>query len=204
MITAVVSSYHYGHLASHCIESLLSQTALPDKVLFVDDGVGDCTHLPNIYPEVEYIFREKNLGVVDNFQDMLMRVKTEYVVFIGADNWMRSDAFEIFSNIKTDILTYDIMVTGELKKEILKRHPAEVHFSCGDLHWERKNVHHGSMVYKTKLGQEVGYKRLSPHFQHSCEDLFMWREMIKRGATISYCNQALLFYRRHRENFNKY
>ena len=40
-VTVVVASYKYGHLAAHCIESLLSQTRLPDRVLFVDDGVGD-------------------------------------------------------------------------------------------------------------------------------------------------------------------
>ena len=41
MLTVVVASYQYGHLAAHCIESLLSQTKAPDKILFVDDGVGD-------------------------------------------------------------------------------------------------------------------------------------------------------------------
>ena len=39
-VTVVVASYKYGHLAAHCIESLLSQTRLPDSVLFVDDGIG--------------------------------------------------------------------------------------------------------------------------------------------------------------------
>ena len=68
-----------------------------------------------LYPDVEYIFRPINLGVVDNFQDMLSKVDTEYVLFIGADNWLRSDAIELLSNANTDIVTYDIVVTGELK-----------------------------------------------------------------------------------------
>ena len=63
MITIVISSFHYGHLASHCIESVLSQTKRPERILFVDDGAGDCEHLQKIYPEVEYVLREQNLGV---------------------------------------------------------------------------------------------------------------------------------------------
>jgi glycosyltransferase involved in cell wall biosynthesis len=130
MITVVISSFHYGHLASHCIESVLSQTKKPERVLFVDDGAGDCGHLISLYPEIEYYYREYNLGVVNNFDDMLRKVKSEYVMFLGADNWIRSDTIESFEEVinrhNPDVITYDIMVTGELKNEILNRHPNEV------------------------------------------------------------------------------
>ena len=121
MITVVIASYRYGHLAAHCIESLLSQTIPPSRILFVDDGGLDCNHLLSLYPIIEYILRHKNLGVIDNFQDILSQIKTEYVLFIGADNWLRSDAIELLSNASADIVTYDIVVTGELKEEILYR-----------------------------------------------------------------------------------
>lgn len=58
-ITVVVASYKYGHLAAHCIESILSQSIKPARIIFIDDGAGDCTHLTEIYPEVEFIIREK-------------------------------------------------------------------------------------------------------------------------------------------------
>jgi glycosyltransferase involved in cell wall biosynthesis len=204
MITVVISSYHYGHLASHCIESLLAQTKKPERILFVDDAAGDCGHLPKLYPEVEYVFRETNLGTVDNFHDMLMRVESEYVMFLGADNWLRSDTIELLSKAQSDIVTYDIMVTGELKDEITKRHPHEIQKYQGDWYWQRKGVHHGSMLYRTKLGQKVGYKKMRHNVEQTEEDWNLWNQMIKNGATVSYLNQALLYYRRHRENFLKY
>ena len=125
MITVIIASYKYGHLAAHCIESLLSQSVAPSKIYFVDDGAGDCGHLRKFYPSIDYVLRPKNLGPVDNFQDMLSRVQTEYVLFIGADNWLRSDAIELLSTAKTDIVTYDIVVTGELKEEMLTRVPGQ-------------------------------------------------------------------------------
>jgi glycosyltransferase involved in cell wall biosynthesis len=204
MITVVISSYKYGHLAAHCIESLLSQTRKPDKILFVDDGVGDCKHLPYLYPQIEYIFREKNLGTVDNFQDMLMRVKTEYVMFLGADNWLRSDTIELLLNNLSDIVTYDIIVTGELKEEIVKRHPEQIKTYKGDFYWKRENMHHGSMLYKTSIGQKFGYKKNNELSKYTEEDWNLWNKMIEYGAKVSYVNEGLLFYRRHKENFLKY
>ena len=160
-ITVVISSYHYGHLASHCIESVLCQTRPADKILFVDDGVGDCNHLPKIYPEVEYVFREKNLGTASNFQDMLMRVVTDKCMFLGADNWLRPDTLEILDKINSDVVLYDIVVTGDSKKGLLSRHSHEMKPYMGDLYWSRFNTHHGSMMYNTKLAQSIGYKAVS-------------------------------------------
>ena len=203
MITVVIASYRYGHLAAHCIESLLSQTSPPSRILFVDDGGMDCAHLPDLYPDVEYIFRAKNMGTVKNFQDMLSRVESEYVLFIGADNWLRSDSIELLSNATTDIVTYDIVVTGELKEEILTRVPGETRPHLGDLYWDRQEQHHGSMMYRTDFGQRVGYQRRFD-YGHPQEDWNLWDKMLEQGATVASLKEGLLFYRRHRENFLKY
>ena len=204
MITVVISSYRYGHLAAHCIESLLSQTIPPTRILFVDDGGLDCQHLPSLYSDIEYVLRDENLGVVDNFQDMLSRVNTEYVLFIGADNWLRSDAIELLSNASADIVTYDIVVTGELKEEILDRVPGETVPYQGDFYWDRENQHHGSMMYRTSLGQKIGYKKRFKDGAHPQEDWNLWDKMLEQGASVASLKEGLLFYRRHRENFLKY
>lgn len=202
MITLIIASYRYGHLAAHCIESILSQTKKPDRILFVDDGIGDCEHLSQIYPNIEYVFRKENLGIVDNFQDMLMKSQTEYTMFVGADNWLRSDAIEKLTKYDTDIVTYDIMVTGELKNEIANAYPKQVTERHGDLYWSRSNAHHGSMMYRTKLAQEVGYKKRDPSSKNTDEDWHLWEQMLNRGAKVTYLPEALLYYRRHKENFN--
>jgi glycosyltransferase involved in cell wall biosynthesis len=204
MINVVIASYRYGHLASHCIESLLSQTLAPEKILFVDDGGLDCGHLPALYPDIDYVFRPDNLGTVDNFQNMLSRVSTEYVLFLGADNWLRSDSIELLSKATTDIVTYDIVVTGELKEEILVRVPGETQPYQGDLYWDRQAQHHGSMMYRTVLGQQVGYQRRYANGNHPQEDWNLWDKMLEQNATVSSLSEGLLYYRRHRENFLKY
>jgi hypothetical protein len=144
------------------------------------------------------------LGVVDNFQDILSQINTEYVLFIGADNWLRSDAIAQLSNASTDIVTYDIIVTGELKEEILIRVPGETRPYQGNLYWNRQNQHHGSMMYRTAFGQRIGYQKRYVDGTHPQEDWNLWDKMIEQGATVTSLKEGLLFYRRHRENFLKY
>jgi len=202
-VTVVIASYRYGHLAGHCIESVLAQSRIPDKILFVDDGAGDCKHFPKLYPEVEFVLRDRNYGVVDNFDDMLQRVSTYKCMFVGADNWLRSDAVEILMNQKTDIVTYDIVLTGTLKHDTARWHQSEVMSYQGDYYWARTMKHHGSMLYNTKLAQRFGYKKRDSTVEHTEEDWRLWDCMIDAGATVSHVPQGLLYYRKHRENFNK-
>ncbi|MEI7530483.1 MAG: glycosyltransferase [Betaproteobacteria bacterium] len=204
MITLVIASYHYGHLAAHCIESILAQSKRPQRIIFVDDGAFDCHHLPALYPEIEYILREKNLGTVENFQNILMQVDTEYVMFLGADNWLRADTIELLSDSQSDIVTYDIVVTGELKNEILERVPHQTLNYQGDFYWDRQGLHHGSMMYRTSIGKKIGYAVSNHHAIHSQEDWNLWDKMIELGASVSSIKEGLLYYRRHRENYLKY
>lgn len=201
-ITVVIASYKYGHLAAHAIESVLAQTVAPDRIMFVDDGVGDCKHLPQLYPSVEYILREENLGTVANFQDMLNRVETTHCMFLGADNWLRADALEILSKRNGDIITYDIVVTGDLRDEILEHHKKEVRRYYGDYYWTRRNKHHGSMLYNTQMAKSLGYAAAEGR-PRTEEDAVLWKRMVDAGATVAHVAAGLLYYRRHRENFNK-
>lgn len=208
MITVVISSYKYGHLAAHCIESILSQSHKPEKILFVDDGVGDCSHLLKLYPEVEFTLRSTNLGTVENFQDMLNKVNTEYCMFIGADNWLRSDAISLMTNALQnlpDIVTYDIILTGELKETRVPHHKEEMVPYIGDYYWDRMLKHHGSMLYRTELAKSVGgYSIYKEGLHQTLEDLSLWNRMVQANARVTHIKQGLLHYRHHRENFNKY
>ena len=209
MITIVISSYNYGHLAAHCVESILAQSELPERIMFVDDCVGDCAHIIKHYPEIEYYENPENYGTVKNFQNMLDRVTSDYCMFIGADNWLRSDAIELFTKIveirNPDIVTYDMVLTGQLKETRVPYHREEMERYQGDYYWSRKYKHHGSMLYRTSLAKSVGgYDRLNDWSHQTQEDLSLWNRMISSGAKVHHIDHSLLYYRHHRQNCNKY
>jgi glycosyltransferase involved in cell wall biosynthesis len=207
MITVVISSYRYGHLAAHCIESILSQSKKPEKILFVDDGWGDCFYLKRLYPEIHFTFREGNLGTVSNFQDMLNKVTTEYCMFLGADNWLRSDSIECFYKAidlhHPDVITYDMVLTGELKETRTKHHMQDITQHQGDYHWHIK-AHHGSMIYRTNLAKDLGGYTKHNDSHQTLEDLSLWSKFMKAEAKVAYIDEPFLYYRHHRQNFNTY
>jgi glycosyltransferase involved in cell wall biosynthesis len=186
MATCVIASYRYGHLAAQAIESVLYQTKPFDRILFVDDGVGDCAHLPAIYPEVEYVLREQNLGVVANFNDMLSRVHTERVMFLGADNWLDHGTLERVSSVDADIVSYAAWL---VKRGMPER-------------WH-VDVPHGSSLYRVAKAREVGgYESCGGVYAE--EDSVMFRRMRAAGASFVNLSDTLLWYRwRHRRNFNQ-
>ena len=110
MITVCIMSYKYGHLVAQAIESVLSQTKRPDRIIVVDDGIGDCSFVSK-YP-VDLIERKQNLGIVENFNQTLNEVNTDKVLFLGADNWLRPDALELMDNCQADIVSTDIALFG--------------------------------------------------------------------------------------------
>jgi glycosyltransferase involved in cell wall biosynthesis len=208
----VIASYKYGHLSAHCIESVLAQTKKFDKIWFVDDAVGDCWHIQDLYGDrLQFIQNPENLGIVDNFNQMLNLVDTDYVMFLGSDNWLRSDALQILHEAlvsfscytQLDIITYDIIVTGELKDEIHKFYSNFMKLQNGDYYWTRKNSHHGSMLYNVALAKQVGGYAHNGG-ERTDEDQNLWDKMKNANAFTGYLNEALLYYRRHKENFNKY
>jgi hypothetical protein len=61
------------------------------------------------------------------------------------------------------------------------------------------------MLYKVEKAKEVGgYEKHRPDGIRSDEDYALWEKLVAAKATISYVNSAFLYYRRHKENFNKY
>ncbi len=187
MATCVIASYRYGHLAAQAIESALNQTKPFDRVLLVDDGVGDCAHLPAIYPEVEFVLREQNMGVVPNFNDMLSRVTTERVMYLGADNWLDHRALEVTSAVDADIVSYAAWL-------IQRGVPERWHV----------DVPHGSSLYRVAKARGVGGYDRGGHPRYAEEDSVMFARMRTAGATFVNLQDTLLMYRwRHRRNFNQ-
>lgn len=195
MVTVVIISYRYGHLVAQAIESALSQT-VPCKVVVIDDGVGDCEHVPSLYP-VEFIARPKRLGMDESLNDALFNhVKTEKVMFLGADNWLRADAVELMTT-DADITSCDVYLFGELAKEFGVDHGCR--FEDGHYRWELPYQPHGGALYNVKLAKAVGGYGKGRQL-----DSQLFSKMIEAGATFERVPLPLFYWRKHKENYNEY
>lgn len=209
MITVVITSFHYGHLVAHALESVLAQTQPPDDIILVDDGAHDgVEEIANKYG-VRCVSRETNLGIVPNFNDILYNhVRTDKVLFLGADNWLRPDTLQHIGGVTADIISYDIAITGEGAKDFARTRAGEQ--KSGSFIWRfhpgnigHSNFIHGSSLYNVDLARKVGGYKASGG-ANSEEDWMLWKRMLEAGATHHHVQEPLLFYRRHRFNFQKY
>lgn len=187
-LTINIMSYRYGHLAAHCIESVLNQTVRPDVIRFYDDGAGDCGHLPFIYPEVAYTLRPHNLGIIDNFNDALEHTTTDRVMFLGADNWLAPEAVARCMEQAAEIVSYDAYKVMDTSYQ----------------YWHLAGFPHGSAVYDVALAKQVGGYARSDHPDHTEEDNILFSKLLALGAELHIIEEPLLYYRwRHRRNFNQ-
>jgi len=215
-ITVVIVSYFYGYFIANAIDSVLSQTRQPDNILVVDDASHDSACSIAKKMGVDCLERESNLGIIDNFNDILFKqVKTDKLMMLGADNWLRPDALEKLDINEADISSYDMYVVGsEAKNSRIKRR-----CDYEDGYWIRRfkpdgairthNYINGSALYNAELARSVGgYRALNDRDvgkkdKRLDEDWYLWQQMIRRGkAKHIHISEPLLYYRRHKFNFN--
>jgi len=221
-LSVVIVSYNYGMFAAQAIDSVLSQTKTPERILFVDD----CSAEGDIGCEtarrfgIDVIRRESNYGVLKNFQDILFhQVTTERMILLGADNWFRNDAIEKMSAENADIVSTDYFTTGSGMRETgIATNPKYVYENGYYIrkfpHYDSqtkvmakirdKNFIHGSSLFNVRLSRASGgYKAMNPNLsgRRLCEDWGNWIGMIHAGATVRHIPEPLLFYRKHRFNW---
>lgn len=102
-ITVLCPTYNHEKFISTTLEGFVSQkTNFKFKVIVADDASIDET--PKIikkyaeeYPDIiKPIFRKKNLGAAENFQQMIQNIDTEYVALCeGDDYWTNENKLQI-------------------------------------------------------------------------------------------------------------
>ena len=101
-----MATYNGEKFLKQQLDSILSQTVLPDELVIVDDCSTDrtCEILGNYkkeYPSVnfELVLRDKNIGYIMNFIDGINRSSHEYVFLCDQDDLWEFDKVEMYLNL---------------------------------------------------------------------------------------------------------
>lgn len=193
-LTVCIVSYGYGHLAAHAIESVLNQTQQPDKIIFIDDGKGDCRHIPKLYLDIDFDERKENLGITESFNSALYGyVDTTEVMFMGADNWLHPLAIELMSAQQQDINSSDMYVVGA-GEDAWKDYP-EIQDDYPI--WRLQGSAHGCSIYNVQWARDVGGYETSSNSEKNESDSMLFNKMIDAGATLGYVRRPLIYWRKH-------
>lgn len=101
----IIPCYNYGRFLGECLESVRAQTRPPDEVLVVDDGSTDDTRdVCARFEGVRYQWKPnggpssaRNFGIVN--------CSSAHMVFLDADDRLRSDAIEVLMSALREVGT---------------------------------------------------------------------------------------------------
>jgi len=95
VISVVIPCYNQGRFLGEAIESVLGQTYPHVEVVIVDDGSTDDTPVvAGRYDDRLIYVRKVNAGVNAARNTGILRATGEFVLFLDADDFLRSDALE--------------------------------------------------------------------------------------------------------------
>ena len=97
-VTVLIPCYNVEEFLPQCLDSVLNQTYQDLQGVLVDDGSKDRTlAVAQVYcakdSRIE-LYHQENQGVATTRNNLLAKVKGDYVIFIDSDDWIEPDMVE--------------------------------------------------------------------------------------------------------------
>lgn len=122
-LSVIIPNYNKEKYIERCIESIVTQTLLPDEIIVVDDCSTDSSRdiilrLAEKYEIIRPVFLEKNGGVSNARNIGLEKAMSEYVSYIDSDDYYYADyklekemsLIKRYKEKGIDIVSYSAMV----------------------------------------------------------------------------------------------
>lgn len=119
-VSILVPIYNAEAYIYQCLKSILGQTYPFLQVILIDDGSTDnsfaiCQEYANSDSRIE-LYHQENQGVAITRNNLLDKVKGEYVLFVDSDDWIELNMVEFLvknaQNNRADIVSCGCVPTG--------------------------------------------------------------------------------------------
>lgn len=189
-VACVMPVYNYAHYLDEALQSVFSQTRVPDEVIVVDDcSTDNPKEICNKYP-VKYIRHEVNKGLSGARNTGIREAKSKYIFSFDADDILRPEAVEKHLELAEEntIVTCGLMAFGaENYTAYPKIATLESLF--------KGNCIYSNSLFSKKMWDKVG--GFDESMRKGLEDWEMWIRMAGAGAKFVTSNYVALLWRRH-------
>lgn len=148
-ISVALASYNGGNYLKEQLESIYTQSLLPNEVIVCDDcSTDNSIEILNEYKEkhcLRYFINEKNLGFVKNFEKAISLCSGDYIALSDQDDVWLPKKIEILYN---EMITCEIANPG---KPIIVHH---------DVYIVDENLKNSGIRFLKKKGKASGLKDL--------------------------------------------
>lgn len=137
-VSILIPCYNVEEYLPHCLQSIIDQTYSDLQIVAIDDGSKDNTwNILQDYSKKDSrieLYHQSNQGVASTRNNLLDKVKGDYILFVDADDWLELDmvsrlvSYAIESNsdlVMCDrVMNDDDVAINEINISILNREQA--------------------------------------------------------------------------------
>lgn len=201
LVSILVPVYNVESYLSQCLDSLINQTYNNLQIVLIDDGSKDNSwSIMQDYATKDNrieIYHQENAGVATTRNNLLEKIKGEYVLFVDSDDWIELDMVEFLINKAINEST-DMVVCGNVvndtrpalnyteeiwpQDKVIKEFLRHVHFN-GSL-WN-KLISFRLLKKQPTFHREISYGE---------DALFTW-QLIQEVQNVVVTNKQLYHYR---------
>lgn len=200
LVSILSPCYNVEQYLPQCIESIINQTHNNLQIVMIDDGSSDGTWnvLQNYAGKDSRIevYRQENQGVASTRNNLLDKVKGEYVLFVDSDDWIEPDMVEFLVG-KSLTHRADIVVCGMVVNETLVTNAYKEEFLTQDETIKRFLFHNelkGSLWNKLIKTSSLHNFRFDSRISYGEDALFCW-DVLQWAHTIVITDRKLYHYR---------
>lgn len=121
LVSILIPVYNTEEYLPKCLDSIVNQTYSNLQVVIIDDGSKDASFCiaqkyAKQYPCIE-VYHQENQGVASTRNNLLDKVKGDYVLFVDSDDWCELDMVDFLINKAiandADIVTCSVVKNDE-------------------------------------------------------------------------------------------
>lgn len=181
LVSILMPCYNVSEYLADCLDTVIGQTYENLQIVLIDDGSKDDTlKIAEEYAardkRVE-VYTQKNQGVASTRNNLLDKVKGEYVLFIDSDDWVELDMVEHLVSLAVEHNVGMVMCDRVINDAPLSEKPIEIK-TLEQKDAVRDFLYHGYFVgslcnklIKTPLIDGV---KFHPKISYGEDALFIW------------------------------
>lgn len=200
LVSVIMPTHNQANYLLEAVESVKAQTYHPIELIMINDGSTDNTSdvakfLRGKYPDIVYLEKLENQGVVKTVNAGYERAQGEYVMRLDGDDRIPSDYVEKLFNCLQD---------ARKKSQHVAYAYCDAHYFQGRTGIQagkpyslrallnENYIHAAALIWRPAL-TEVSF--LNPVMTHGFEDWDLWLSFADQGYKGVYCKKTYLEYR---------
>lgn len=213
-ITAIVNSYNYERFIPQALDSVLTQTVLPDEIIVVDDGSddGSCSVIERYvhrHPERIKLVRKTNGGQLSAFNEAARHVTGDIIFFLDSDDaWLPTYVEKIVAIYQSQPVdfVYCSLQNFDAEQGVRRAFPRSVDLGFTAALTYYMKVFVGAQTASLSIRKHYFDKIYPAPFEKDwiqSADFSLVAGASLAGARKYYCSEALVLYRMHPINAHK-